>query len=353
MVLDLAKVSEALNKEFQEPLSDLIARSNPLLEVISKKGVSTDQIYMKGKFTSNHGAGAIADGSTVTLSGTEGSTYKQAVLPWATYVSKFQVNKRLIDEVASNPGVIGSIFQEEIKDATKDLADIISRDIWGETVANGLVGLQDILRNDNSYAGIDRTVAGNERWQAVVLDAADAEISTDQLYMVETAFFNKNLYGFRENPALFTGMVTPQILEKYSMLFEKLDLTDLSTAHFVDQTNRTGFFGVSSVGWQGIPFRRDANVQTTGDTANTGRITFLDLSKLHLCALTPSNDPTVKEAQRVMGFMQGESIEGIPVKIELLANTGEFISGYIKTYIQLATNDPARVGALIKNISID
>jgi hypothetical protein len=40
------------------------------------------------------------------------------------------------------------------------------------------------------------------------------------------------------------------------------------------------------------------------------------------------------------------------MSIELLGNTGESIKGYVKTYVQLATPDPAKATALLKNVNV-
>lgn len=345
-------LSTALNKEFQEPLADLIARSNPLLNAITKKAVASDRIYIKAKFSSSHSAAPITDGSEVTFSG-EKSVYKGGVLDWSTYISKVEVPKRLIQQLSSQPGALGQILKSEIEDAARDLADRLSQDLWKGDTANGITGIKSIIDDDNTYAGFDRSVSANAPWRGLVLDAANtgnpSEISTSILYQAETLFYNRNYYGWRERPSMFTGMVTPALLDKYASMFTNIDLSSLSTAHFVNQANQSGYFGNSVIGFLGVPFLRDHQVDVTGDLANSGRLYFMDMSKINLCVLT-TGDPSAAMIHQTSGYQTAPNVDGIKPMIEILGNKGEMVQMYLKVYVQLACNDPAKAGVVIKNL---
>jgi len=349
MSVSYASMQAVLNREFQEPLSDLVARSNPLLEAIQKRAVASDAVYIKARASSTHGAGPILDNTVVTFDGTERSTYAGGRLDWATYISKFRVGKRLMSQVSGNPGAIGMILRDEIEAAGKDLADAIARDIFAGSVANGLVGLQQIIGSTGTYAGIDRATVPN--WASVVLDAANTEISTGMLYELDELFFNRNKYGFAESPERFTGITSSKVMTKYKALMENIDLSSLATAHFVNQANQSGQLGIGKTGFMGVPFIRDANISNAaGDTANTGRLYFLDMSQIYLAVL----DPTAGDSNihQVQGFQTGMETTGIRAAIEILGNEGEFVAGYVKAYVQVATPNPAAAGALIRNISL-
>lgn len=350
--MDFATLQNVLNVELQEPLADLINRSNPVLSAMTKKAVSSQRIYLKGRLDSDHAAGAIADGSDVTYAGTEKTTYVNPTLDWATYISKFSIPKRLIDQVASNPGQIGSILQEEIEQATKDLADKIASDLFAGTVANGLVGLQSMIDDGNTYAGIDRSSAANANFRSVVVDNITAgptaqELSTAVLNQLDQEFFDANGYGFVEQPGRFTGVSGAALQNKYRTMMESIDLSALSNAHFVNQANSSGQLGIGSVGFMGVPFLRDRNVSAAaGDEADTGRLYVLDMSMIDLCVLSSSPDGQIHQIQ---GYQSAPDIDGIPAKIEILGSTGESVNGYVKTYVQLATKDPKAAGCLLKN----
>lgn len=354
MSQNFASVANVLNRTFEEPLADLVNRSNPFLAALTKKGVSSQEIYLKAAVDSDHAAGAVADGSDVTFSGDEKTDYINPTLPWATYVSKFSVPKRLIEQVANNPGSLGNILWSEIENAAKDLSNKIASDIFAGSVSNGLVGLQTVVDDSNTYAGIDRSSADNANFRSVVIDHTDGEVTpagqelnTAILYQLDEEYFNANGYGWSEMPGLFTGITSSGVLSKYKALMENIDLSSLSTAHFVNQANTVGRLGIGQTGFMGVPFIRDRNVNATGDLDDTSRLYFFDMSKIHLCVLNPSGNGMV---HTVKGYESAPEVDGVRTQIEILGNTGESVKGYVKTYIQLATSNPKAAGAVIKNI---
>lgn len=356
--MDYTEISAVANRIFQEPLSDLVARSNPFLSAITKKAVASDRIYIKAQAASDHAAGAIADGATVTFAGTEKTDFIAPTLDWATYISKFKVNKRAMAQIASNPGMLGQILQLEIMNAGKDLADKIAADLFAGSIANGLVGLQSMIDTANTYAGIDRSVAGNANWRGLVIDMTDGEavpapqeLSTGFLYQADEVYFDRNRYGFAESPQLFTGVTGSKVMTRYKALMESIDLSALSAAHFVNQANDTGMLGIGKTGFMGVPFMRDANISNAvGDLDDSGRLYFLDMSKIDLCVL----DPTAGDASlhQIYGYGTANTTEGLRTEIEILGNQGEFVAGYVKTYLQLATPNPAAAGIVLKNIDV-
>lgn len=353
MAQDFSRIADVLNVEFREPMADMINRSNPVLAAINKKGVASQAIYLKGIISSDHAAGPILDGSDVTFSGSEGTNYIAPQLPWSTYIAKFSVPKRAMDQAANNPGELGALLKSEIEIACKDLATRIAADLFGGTTVNGLVGLQSIVNDANTYAGIDRTLADNANFRSVVLDhspdtIAGGELSTAVLYELDQEYFDANGYGWNEMPGLFTGVTSSGILTKYKALMENIDLASLSTAHFVNQANQAGRLGIGSTGFMGVPFLRDRNVSVAaGDIAGTSRLYFLDMNEVELCTLTPGPDSAIHQMQ---GYQSAPKVDGLDAKIEFLGNKGESVQGYVKTYIQLAASNPKKAGAVIKNI---
>ena len=346
----IAELQAVLNKEFQEPMSDLVARSNPMLAGLRKSSLATDKIWLRHKSSSSHEAGPVLDGAAVTVSDPK-SLRNAGSLEWATYVSKFKLPKRLLAQVQSNPAMIGQLFQDEIKDAAMDLADKIAADIGAGDTTNGLSGLQSIFDTDNTYATINRAAASdaNAYWRGLVVDAAEGDLSTSLFYDAEEAFFNRNfteLFG-GSVPAVFT---TKRLQRKYKELFETIDYSSLSASHFVNQANASGNLGRSGVAFQGAPILADRNIVSTGDTADTDRLYIVKPESLFLGCLDPNIDPEVKALQQISASY-GQTRENIPVEIEILGNTGEFIAGYVKTYIQLVCMKPNDAGVLIKNVT--
>jgi hypothetical protein len=351
MSQDFARIASILNVTFQEPLADLLNRSNPVLRALQKKAVASHRIYLKGIVDSDHEAGPILDNADVTMT-SPGTDYITPILDWSTYAAKFRVGKRAMAQAAGNPGEIGNLLMSEIQQATKDLATKIAADVFAGSVANGLVGLQTMINDTGTWAGIDRAQAANANLRSVVINHVNAgaglELSTGILNELDARYFNANGYGWSETPGRFTGVTDSRILNKYKALAESIDLSSLSTAHFVNQANQSGQLGIGNTGFMGVPFLRDRNVvAASGDVANSGRLYFLDMSQIHLCVLNPGEGATVHQ---VRGYESAPDVDGIRPVIEILGNKGEYVEGYVKTYIQLATPDPKKAGALLKGI---
>jgi hypothetical protein len=253
----------------------------------------------------------------------------------------------------NQPGALGNLLQTEIMNAAKDMADRIATDIFAGTIANGLVGISAMIDNANTWAGIDRSVAGNANLRATVIDAAVAaattELSTDILYRADEEYFAANGYGFAERAGIFTGVTSRQILTKYKRMMTSIDLAALSTAHFVNRANSSGDLGVGSVGFEGVPFIRERNISSAGDLADSGRIYVLDMSQIHLAVLDPT--PALSLIHQVQGYQTAETADGIRTTVEILGNAGEVVEGYVKCYVQLVTPDPKRAGLVIKNLT--
>lgn len=351
MTLNLAALNQTLNEEFMEPMSDTLNRHNPYLEAIQKKSVSSQEIFIKALLSSQHEAGARATGSPVTV-GDVRSNYERATLPWRLYTSSFSVDKLLIEQVQNQPGALGKVLASEIEQASKDLADSIAADIFAGDVVDGLFGMQSIMDEANTYAGIDRTVAANANWRCPVIDAADAEISTALFRRADKAVFDEAGKGFTDSAGNWLGVMNSDLMFKYEALFEDIDFSALSTAHFVNSSNNTNNLGrFGRKGYAGVPMIRDRNVTAgAADTINTGRIYIANMDYIHLCTLAPSGEAAA-QLQRLNGYQVAPSAQQIVPKIEVLGNSGEQLEGYIKTYVQLASPNPRKAGVVIKNIS--
>lgn len=354
MAVNYTQLQDVLNQTFQEPLQDYVNRANPVLRALSKRGVASDKIYIKGVGDSNHNAGPVADDSDITANNNEKTTYLNPTLDWTTYVAKFRVPKRLLEQLSGQPGMLGNVLRGEISRAGKDLADTIAQDIFGETPTNGLSGTIDMIHDDNTYAGIDRSNSDNKNWRSVVVDLQDSnsntqELSTGFLYEADEEYFNSNGFGFTETPGRFTMVTDRKIMTKYKSMMESINLSDLSTAHFVNQANSTGQLGMGSVGFAGVPLIRSRNVQSaTGDLADSSRLYILDMSQIELAVLNP--DPQKSLIHQVQGYTAAERVDGLRTYIEILGNKGEYVEGYVKSYVQLVTPDAKAAGLVLKNI---
>jgi hypothetical protein len=353
MAVDYTQLQNVLNRTFREPLQEYVVRANPVLQALNKRAVASDKIYIKGVGDSSHSAGPVADGTSISASVSDQTTYLNPTLDWSTYVATFKVPKRLLEQLNGQPGMLGNVLQAEISNAAKDLADRIAQDIFAGDVANGIKGTISMIDDANTYAGVDRSVGANSNWRATVVDLEDggspSELSTGSLYQADEDFFANNGYGFTEQPGRFTAITDRKIMTKYKAMLESIDLSSLSSAHFVNRANSSGSLGYTNVGWMGIPMLRDRNVQSaSGDLADSGRLYFLDMDSIELAVLNP--DPNKSLIHQVQGYRSAERTNGMRTYIEILGNNGEFVEGYVKTYVQLVTNDAKAAGVVLKNI---
>ena len=91
-------------------------------------------------------------------------------LPSGNYSVTIGITK---EERAKNKGkkeVLVKMLEAQMKNAESTLREEIGTDFYsdGSQVGgmNGIVGLRAIVDNDNTYAGLNRSTAGNEYWQA-------------------------------------------------------------------------------------------------------------------------------------------------------------------------------------------
>lgn len=348
--MNLTDLQAALNKEFQDPMSDMIVRDRPLLSAMPKRAMATDRIWLRNQNASAHNPRTILDGATVTITD-PGTTYGNGVLDWATYISEFKLPKRLLAQVVGNPAMLGQLFKNEITNATLDLADLIAQDIFKGAVSNGLTGLKSIMSATGTYAGINRATAGNEYWRGLEVDAAVSSavgpLSTSLFYLAEKAYYEatrKEL--FMGNRVAFTSK---DVQLMYKTLFESIDYSSLADAHFVNQANGGNSFGKSGVAFNGAPILTEPNIDVTGDIADSARIYILNPSSFFLANLTPNDDPEVVRMQQLNPATAPEA-SGLNVQIEILGNQGEYVAGYVKTYIQMVCMSPRDVGVVIKNV---
>lgn len=351
--LDYTSLAAVLNQTFAEPLGNTIVRSNPILSALPKVRMGTDSIRFRAITGSEHNAGPIADRSVVTVDNTNLVTFTGGILNWATYISRFQLPTRAVEAVAGQPGAIGTLFQTELMEAAKDLADKIAKDLLSGTVANGLVGIQTAI-GAGTYAGIDRSVVTS--MASTVVDAGNTVLSTEMLRGLDTAFFRKTGYGLADKASM-VGFCDPDLYASYTKLMENVNLASLGTAYFRNQN--VSDLGVTSIGWLGLPIRRTRELDPThnaaaltGDTADTRRLYFLDLAQLRLATLDNTLDPEATQVQAIQGIAAGVGTDDLRTSIQILGNRGEMIEGYIRSYIQLAVPDPKSAGAVIRNIDL-
>lgn len=356
--LDYTTLAAVLNQTFQEPLQNLIVRSNPILNAIAKPRMGTSHILVKNISGSTRSVGPVADRAVITTAATDKINFSDGSLQWATYRATFQLPSRAVAAVSGQPGALGKLFETELVEAGKDLADSIAKDLLNGSVANGLVGIRSAISSTGTYAGIDRSVV--TPWQSVEVDGqlnatTAGQLSTAVLRTLDTQYFNANGMGLQDRSTMI-GFTSPELYAKYTQFMENANLASLTTAFFRNTT--LSELGVTNVGFMGIPIKRSRELSTTynaaattGDIAGSQRLYFMDFAEMYLAVLDPTLDPELIQVQNIQGISAGVDSDGLPVEIQILGKRGEMIEGYLRTYIQFVVPNPKKAGCVIKNLS--
>jgi len=353
MATNYTDLAVALNKVFAGPMGDLIARSNPVLRTMTKRGLNADRIRWRMKMGTNHAPSLIQDGQPVVMPTGLGPNFATAELDWTTQASFFSIPKRLLAQFQSDPELFGGSIQQELQDAAKDLADKLANLLFSFNPANDLVGIPSIINDANTYAGVDRTLAANALFRSVIYDpsvaSAPAPLSTSLFNTSDREFFKANREGWLDS-GNFSIVTTNDLYTKYRQLFTNIDISSLSTAHFVNAMNTTNSLGQTTAAYAGVPLMRTAEIADAplaGDLAASQRAYILDYSKVGMAFLDSTQDSRIHQ----LDATRAPVIDGIPVQIEILGNRGELIEGYVKTWVNTYCTDPRRAGMVIKNIA--
>lgn len=118
----------------------------------------------------------------------------QAVLPWGLARSNFKVTDTALAAARANRNPTGlvSLLRRNLANGGTALASLINGQLYTGSGGSGqIVGLATALRDDNTYAGIDRTQAANAAFRAIVRDAATAPLTLAMVRnMVSTRIYN-------------------------------------------------------------------------------------------------------------------------------------------------------------------
>lgn len=160
------------------------------------------ETYSEGADTTNFGRDAQAP---VTLN-------------WGLYRSGFHVTKLAMDAASTTATPMGNRAQwaRNLANASAKLAAKMEVDVFtGTGASSSMVGLDTAIGTDNNtYAGIDRTVGANAYWKPTVVDAASAPIT---LALIRDDI-RKIYEACGENPDV--GLCSPAVFNAVGNLFD-------------------------------------------------------------------------------------------------------------------------------------
>jgi hypothetical protein len=356
----LASASGVLNKLLGPSVIDLVNHSNPTLRAMKKTPIKAGETADKLRWVvrTSHGVestASINDYDSYVIPANLGQETAPAELGWAKYITYVEVGKQAADLLSVGQlDIFADLLRSEVNTKAKQHANAIARDLYSLVptlgAGNGIVGLPVIADDDNIYANIDRSLAPMANFRATVLDAAGAPIGTplfnelDQLYFDNT---NEDLI----HSGRFIAMTSSKVYARYLELFQSITLGALPQAHWLNHAYGGDTLGqVEFPAYGSVPIIRTPEYRTpAGDTPNTDRLYFLDMAQFELRYVPQMN--SIVRGDALQGGNPGQAADGIPVKIEILPNTGESYKLAMTTHIQTQCKNPKSACAVIKNLA--
>jgi len=198
-----------------------------------------------------------ADASSYTT-----NTQVLPVLSWGLYRANGQITKLALDAAGSSPapGDLIRLAGRELVNKSRALGLKLGTDLFSGTGANVMTGLDSALDDDNTYAGVDRTLAANAKFRATVVDPGVATAITKALirsdlsviydasgYAPDVAFCSTNIWNS------IASLMDPNVLHQVR--------TDMGGAVVLNG-------GVQTIEFDGCTFVKDR-------LATAGRIYYL------------------------------------------------------------------------------
>jgi hypothetical protein len=133
------------------------------------------------------------------------------------------------EAINSGTAAVHNLLEEKMKDLEEAMRQELLDALYGAGTADGFQGLQSMVSDSNTYAGLDRTVASNDFWRShVVADAvAGVDLTSDSVaaYRKLRDFYMASTDGGNEakNVIFVCDFSTHSIIE--ALLAEKNRIT--------------------------------------------------------------------------------------------------------------------------------
>lgn len=341
----LASLENALSQNFEAKLARQWNRSAITAALIDSlpggvsagggKNVAWDVAF------SGNSASTVAEGSDVQDSELASDSNVPAVLKWAHYRSSFKVSETELDAAASSVGVASALmdlFGERIMNAGEKLArtmnvDMITGSGLDANNNNTIVGLLTALDTSGTYAGLNRAVF--TEWQSNLLanGGVARPLTLDLLYQMDQNIFTASL---EEATHLVT---TPGVYRKYAGLFESIRRIEGDGRGALAMGS-----GASELFFKGIPVLRDPNM-------TTGKMVFFNARHVGAKYLPRLSSPQEAVMQRMQDAVGGngdavKNMTGVPMRIAILAKTGDSVKVSVKTSLQICVKRPNALGVI-------
>lgn len=325
-------------QEYRGDLIHQINRKSVLLQMMeTRPGQGQNAAWVPVKDGAY--AETFTDGADVTTYGTDGQT--AATLAFANYRANFGATDKamLIGANSNTPQGNIRLWAGEMKRASEKLASMVNIDLYdGTGASNSIVGLSVAIDDANTYAGIDRTVVGNEYWQSYVIDpGAPTALTFDQVRLDQEEIG----IACGETPDL--ALVHPSVFRKLGSLFDPLKKYDFSVRDV-----RLGAGDFSLQGGLGM-IQFDGTYFISDKDCTENAIYYCNSRHMHMQVLAAANVPGMDVD--VMPIDDGVSQMPLSVMLKALAPTGSAEKAFMFCHPQLVLERPNAFGKRL-NISV-
>lgn len=333
----LSDLSDALSQTFAPELYKQWNRMAVLASMIeAQRGLGKNAAF-DTEF-SGATAATVAEGADVSDGELASDVNVPAVFDWCHYRSSFKMSETEIDAAASSIGsadALMDLFADRVMGCGAKIASLINADLYTGDGTDGsgnnqLIGLfGGALEASGLYGTINRSTY--TEWKGNVLDASSGPLTMDLLYHLEQLIF----VASGERPSMIVA--SPGIYRKYAGLFESV--RRLSTdGRGPLQYNA----GADELFWKGIPVVRDKD-------CGTGKLAMLTprhFKVKYLPRVQNPMDAVLRQDAAVVGSNGSDvkTVTGIPMRIAILAKTGDSVKCSLKATIAMCNTRPAASG---------
>lgn len=331
----LALITNALAQNYRDRIVRQINRRAVLLRLIRIEAGAGKNVAFDFE-----GDGAVAetfsDGADVSNFGSD--ALSAATLPWALLRGNFRITDLAVAAAKSSmsPRDVVNLFARNLDNAARKLASTINGQLFTSTgSSNSIVGLTTALRDDNTYAGIDRTVSDNAHWRSNVVDAAGATLS---LAMLRSAIGDTIYTASGEQPTL--AFCKPNIFNAIGALFQeqrRYNDTVRTVQGARGEVKLDASIGTLEV--EGCVFVKDKD-------APASQIVFVNPEHVVFEYLPQDSEPEMSDTVRQQAAQDGYGVIPLGFSVKKLARTGASSKFTLQVFGQLRVDRPNAHGRL-------
>lgn len=331
----LALITSALSQNYRDKIVRQINRRAVLLQLIKiERGAGKNVAF------DFEGSGAVAenfsDGADASNFGSDGLS--PATLPWALLRGNFRITDMAIAAAKSSmsPKEIINLFARNLDNTAMALASVINQQLFSGTgTSNQIAGLGVALKDDNTYAGIDRTDSANAHWRSNVIDASTATLS---LAMLRAAIGDTIYTASGSQPTL--AFCRPNVFNAIGNLFQEQRRYNDTVR--VLQGARGEVKLDASIGTlevEGCVFIKDKD-------APASEIVLVNPEHLAFEYLPQESEPEMSDTVREQAAQDGFGLIPLGFAVKKLARTGASSKFSMQIFGQLRVDRPNACGRL-------